>query len=199
MRVLVGCEFSGVGREAFEARGHDAWSCDIREPVGGLKHLMGDIMEALDQSWDLVVLHPPCTALCVAGNRHYAGTLERRRALDWTVALWERALLAAPRVALENPKGVLSSWKPPTQYIHPWQFGHGEKKQTGLWLHGLPRLEPTRIVAGRESRILNMPDSKGREMRRSLSYPGIAEAMATQWSYGVAGLKIGHGVASALG
>ncbi len=104
-------------------------------------------------------------------------------AVAWTRKLWEAAIQYADRVALENPVSVLSSqWQKPSQYIQPWQFGHGETKKTGLWLHNLPKLQPTNIVEGREERIYLMPPSPDRGKERSRFYPGIAEAMARQWS-----------------
>ena len=107
---------------------------------------------------------------------------ERLTAIDWTTVLWSAAKQCAPRVALENPVGVLSSqWRPPDHYIQPWQFGHGETKKTGLWLHNLPKLVPTNIVEGREQRIWKMGPSPYRGKERSRFYTGIAEAMAEQW------------------
>lgn len=185
MNVLVGCEYSGIVRDAFLAKGHNAWSCDLLPSDSDEgPHWQGDIFKALRiyDSWDLIILHPPCTALCVAGNRHYSGTAERHEAIEWTIQLFREALQQSPRVALENPVGVLSSaWMTPSQYIQPWQFGHGETKKTGLWLSGLPKLEPTNIVDGREQRIWRMAPSPDRPKERSRFYPGIAAAMAEQW------------------
>jgi site-specific DNA-cytosine methylase len=184
VNVLVGCEYSGIVRDAFIDAGHDAMSCDLlpSESDKG-EHIQGDIFDAMDLSrWDLIILHPPCTALCVAGNRHYSGTDARRKAINWTVDLWFRAIHTARRVAMENPVGVLSSaWEPPSQYIQPWQFGHGETKKTGLWLWKLPPLIPTDIVEGREGRIWRMAPSPDRPKERSRFYTGIAKAMAEQW------------------
>ena len=184
-RVLVGCEYSGTVAAAFSEQGHDVLTCDL-EPTErvDIPHYQGDIHVLLDgdRHWDLTVLHPPCTALCVAGNRHYSGTKERARAINWTISLWEFAKRHSDRVALENPVGVLSSaWRPPDQYIQPWQFGHGETKKTGLWLHNLPPLKPTNIVDGREQRIWKMAPSPDRPKERSRFYSGIAEGMAKQW------------------
>lgn len=190
MNVLVGCEYSGIVRDAFIDAGHNAFSCDLLpgESDKGT-HFQMDIFKALDtaelpyfRSWDLVILHPPCTALCVAGNRHYSETKERTDAIKWTKKLWNYACDRSWMVALENPVGVLSSaWRPPDQYIQPWQFGHGETKKTGLWLNDLPKLEPTEIVEGREQRIWKMAPSPDRGKERSRFYPGIARAMAEQW------------------
>ena len=134
--------------------------------------------------WDLIVMHPDCTALAVSGNRWYGrGMIHHQKRLDaveWTMKLWELATSECPRVAMENPVGVIPMRA--TQYIQPWQFGHGETKKTGLWLHGLPNLVPTEIVDGRENRIWNMAPSDTRKADRSRTYAGIAQAMAQQWS-----------------
>ena len=185
MRVLVGCEYSGTVRDAFIAQGHNAWSCDLLESESPGPHFQADIFEAIgcSNSWDLIILHPPCTHMAVCGNRYWSGTKEREAAIAWTRKLWQAAVQNADRVALENPVSVLSSqWQKPTQYIQPWQFGHGETKKTGLWLHNLPPLEPTNIVEGREQRIWKMSPSPDRGKERSRFYPGIAAAMAQQWS-----------------
>lgn len=184
MKVLVGCEYSNTVSGAFRAAGHEAWSCDLLPSEGPAEwHYQGNVLDAIRQGWDLICLHPPCTALCVAGNRHYSKTPERAEAIRWTRSLWGLAKIYADRVALENPVGVLSSnWRPPDQYIQPWQFGHGETKKTGLWLHNLPALEPTNIVEGREQRIWKMPPHPDRPKERSRFYPGIAQAMVKQWS-----------------
>jgi len=181
MRVLVGCEWSGAVRDAFAARGHDAWSCDIEAAEG--KHLCGDVVAAIDnRDWDMIILFPECTHLAVSGNRWYAGTSERARAIAWTKALFSEACDYCDKVALENPVGVLSSaWRPPDQYIQPWEFGHGETKKTGLWLHNLPKLMPTNIVEGREQRVWKMGPSEERSQLRGKTYQGIADAMAAQW------------------
>lgn len=184
MRVLVACEFSGTVRDAFAALGHDAWSNDVLECERGGQHLQGDCMDAIrSRAWDVIVMHPPCTALAVSGNRWYGigrpMNAERLRAIDWTMGLWRLAVEHAPRVCMENPVGVLPVKA--TQYVQPWQFGHGETKRTGLWLHGLPPLMPTDVVDGRVARIHRMPPSPTRGLERSRTYPGIAAAMATQW------------------
>jgi len=187
MRVLVGCEESQVVTKAFRERGHEAYSCDLVETRGNPDwHFKDDILDVIrshsDNFWDLIILHPPCTALAVSGNRHYAGTEERIIAKSWTCMLWDEAVSKCERVALENPVGVL--WRAlgiKPQYIQPWQFGHGETKKTGLALHNLPELVPTNIVEGREQRIWKMAPSKTRSRDRSETYQGIAKAMAEQW------------------
>ena len=185
MRVLVAFESSGIVREAFRARGHDAWSCDLQAADDGREeaHIHGDAFEAIERSgWDLIIAHPPCTALCVAGNRWHAGTPERSAAVEFVRDLANLMDVRSPSWAIENPVGVLSSqWRAPNQYVQPWQFGHGETKKTGLWLRGLPDLEETDVVSGREQRIWKMGPSPERWKERSKTYAGIAAAMAEQW------------------
>lgn len=185
MNVLIACESSGVVREAFRALGHNAWSNDLLPADDSSPwHILGDCIDAIiSRSWDLIIMHPPCTALAVSGNRWYGQGMprneERIAAIRWTVDLFELAKRHAPRVAMENPVGVLPM--PATQYIQPWQFGHGETKKTGLWLHNLTPLLPTNIVDGREQRIWKMPPSADRWKMRSKTFTGIAKAMANQW------------------
>lgn len=180
MRVLVACEFSGTVRDAFAARGHDAWSCDLLPSETEGQHIQGDVLAVLDQGWDLMVAHPPCTHLAVSGARWFKDKqVEQAEALDFV-----RALLNAPipRIALENPVSIISSKiRKPDQIIHPWQFGHGETKATCLWLKGLPKLAPTDVVDGREAKVHRMPPSENRWRERSRTYKGIAAAMAEQW------------------
>lgn len=141
------------------------------------------VIEEDREPWDLIIMHPPCTALAVSGNRWYGKGMPKHQdridSIKWTVNLFNMAKEYAPRVAMENPVGVIPI--PVTQYIQPWQFGHGETKKTGLWLHGLPKLEPTNIVTGREQRIWKLPPSADRWKIRSETYEGIAKAMAEQW------------------
>lgn len=180
MRVLVACEFSGIVREAFRKRGHDAWSCDLLPTEIPGQHIQGDVSAHLDYGWDLMVAHPPCTHLAVSGARWFKDKQhEQAEALDFV-----RLLLNAPipRICLENPKSILSTRiRKPDQIIHPWMFGHGEKKETHLWLRGLPLLLPTNIVQGRRPRVHYESPSPERWKNRSRTYTGIAEAMAEQW------------------
>ena len=186
MRVLVACEFSGVVREAFRKLGHDAWSCDLLPcDLGPAYHFRGDIFQYVDRNWDLMIAHPPCTAVCVSGNRWYAGSKARYDSIEFIDRLWSAAVKAnIKRIALENPIGVLSTQSflgKPTQIIQPWQFGHGETKATCLWLRNLPALKPTKIVAGRLQRTWLESPGPDRWKRRSITYTGIAKAMAKQW------------------
>lgn len=180
-RVLVACEYSGVVRRAFRARGHDAWSCDLLSAEDGSPHhYQLDIALVINDRWDLMIAHPPCTHLAVSGARWFKDKLaEQAEALDFV-----RRLLDAPveRIALENPISIISSRiRKPDQIIQPWQYGHGETKATCLWLKNLPKLTPTNIVEGREARIHKMPPSPDRWKERSRTYEGIAAAMAAQW------------------
>lgn len=181
MRILVACEFSGVVREAFRKKGHDAWSCDLLAALDNSPfHFKDDITNRLDyMNWDLIIAHPPCTYLAVSGNRWYSD----RPDLFVPAADFARAFFDfADMVAVENPVGRLSRlWRKPDQYIQPWEFGHGETKKTGLWLKNLPLLKPTQIVEGREQRVWRMGPSAERGYLRSITYQGIADAMADQW------------------
>ena len=180
MRVLVACEYSGTVRDAFAARGHDAWSCDLLPTERLGNHIHGDVLQHLHRNWDLMIAHPPCTHLAVSGARWFKDKqVEQAEALDFV-----RRLLDAPisRIALENPISIISSRiRKPYQIIQPWQFGHGETKATCLWLKNLPKLLPTNIVEGREARIHKMPPGPDRWKERSRTFEGIAQAMAEQW------------------
>ena len=180
LKVLIACEFSGTVRDAFIARGHDAISCDILPTEAPGPHHTGDVLEVLHYGWDLMIAHPPCTHLAVSGARWFKDKQkEQAEALDFV-----RELLNAPidRIALENPISIISSKiRKPDQIIQPWQFGHGETKATCLWLKGLMPLRPTDIVDGREARVHKMPPSADRWKLRSLTFQGIADAMADQW------------------
>ena len=192
MRVLVACEFSGVVRDAFRRAGHDAVSCDLLPTDAPGPHIQGDVLEVLGGGWDLMIAHPPCTYLCSSGlhwNKRRPGrAVKTEEALEFV-----RALLGAniPRIALENPIGCISSRiRKPDQIIQPWQFGHPESKATCLWLSGLPPLAATNILplpasgrwenqtASGQNKLSPGPD---RWKLRSITYAGIAEAMAAQW------------------
>lgn len=196
MKVLVACEFSGIVRRAFAARGHDAWSCDLLPSEDrSNRHIVGDVRDILDDGWDmLIVAHPPCTRLCNSGVRWLheppAGRLldemwaELRAGCDLFSDLWNADI---PHVAVENPimhkhaKALIRNYAEPAQSIQPWQFGHGETKRTCLWLRNLPPLTPTKIVEGRTPRVHHMSPGPDRWKERSRFFPGIANAMADQW------------------
>ena len=180
MRVLVACEFSGIVRDAFSRRGHDAMSCDLLPSDTPGQHYQGDIRDVLGGGWELMVGHPPCTHLSVSGARWFKDKqAEQAEALDFV-----RLLMDSPiaKIAIENPISIISSKiRKPDQIIQPWMFGHGETKATCLWLKGLPPLVPTNIVEGREARVHRMPPGPDRWKNRSRTFTGIAEAMANQW------------------
>ena len=181
MRVLVACEFSGVVRDAFASRGHDAWSCDLLETEKTGRHIVGDALEVASRSgWDLMIAHPPCTYLAASGARWWSSRgQEQREAIEFV-----RSLLGMPirSICVENPVGCLTkAIRPPNQYIQPWEHGHGETKKTGLWLKGLPDLLPSRMVGGRIPRTHSEAPGPDRWKRRSRTLPGIARAMADQW------------------
>lgn len=184
MRVLVACESSGTVRDAFIRAGHDAMSCDLLPTDSPGPHYQGDVFDVIDYPWELMIAHPPCTHLSVSGSRHFAAKkLDGRQ--QAAVSFFMRLIRQSahiPMVAIENPVCIMSSlYRKPDQIIQPWQFGHGETKATCLWLKGLPLLQPTNIVEGREARIHRMPPSPDRWKERSKTFSGIADAMTSQW------------------
>jgi site-specific DNA-cytosine methylase len=189
MKVLIACEYSGAVRDAFIAQGHDAISCDLLPTDAPGPHYQGDVRDIIEDGFDLMVAHPPCTHLAVSGARWFKDKqVEQAEALDFV-----RLLLSAPigKIALENPISIISSRiRKPNQIIQPWQFGHPESKSTCLWLKNLPKLIPTDIlplpVSGRWSNQTpsgqnKLGPSPDRWKERSKTYQGIAEAMAQQW------------------
>jgi hypothetical protein len=193
MRVLVACEFSGVVRDAFVARGHDAVSCDLLPSERPGPHIVGDVRNILHQGWDLMIAHPPCTFPPVA--RSISTSAAAGRTAPMATAgptsgtprvLSGHARGADPAHRVENPIMLghvrrLFDIPTPSQTIQPWQHGHPETKATCLWLKGLPRLRPTKIVDGREARVHREPLGPERWRNRSRTYPGVAAAMAKQW------------------
>jgi hypothetical protein len=185
MKILIACEYSGIVRSAFHKKGHSVVSCDLLDtelpviPIQSL-HYKGDVLDILHENWDMMIAFPPCTHLAVSGARWFKDKQkEQKGAIEFFMKL---AIADIPKICIENPVGIMSTkWRKPDQYIHPWQFGHGETKKTGLWLKNLPKLEPTNVVEGRENRIHKMPPSKYRGKSRSLTYSGVAAAMAEQW------------------
>lgn len=184
MRVLVACEFSGVVRDAFIRQGHDALSCDLLPSESDFgPHYEGDVFDIINDGWDLMIAHPPCTHLAVSGARWFKEKREAQaEALEFVRRLLDSDI---PRIALENPISIISSKiRKPDQIIQPWQFGHGETKATCLWLKNLPKLEPTNVVDGREARVHKMPPGPDRWRERSRTFAGIGQAMAEQWGAG---------------
>lgn len=186
MRVLIGCEYSGRMRRAFQARGNEAWSCDLLPAEDGCtaRHHVGDVVEfSRASAWDLCIFHPPCTDLAVSGARWWAskGTDAAARARALVLDLWN---VGCPRVAIENPIGRLSTlWRKPNQIVQPWWFGDGECKATCWWTRGLPRLVPTQIVDGRGQSVHREPPGPDRWKNRSRTFEGMARACAEQWGH----------------
>lgn len=187
MNVLIGFEESQTVTKEFRKRGHEAYSCDIQECSGGHPewHFKCDIFEAiLLMEWDLIILHPPCTYTALCGNRWYHNSPLREEGIRLCRNAWDAARSVCDHVALEQPKTIMQRYiGKKSQVIHPWQFGHGETKETWLWLHNLPELVSTDIVKGRENRIWKMPPSEDRAKLRSKTYIGIAKAIAEQWGH----------------
>lgn len=181
MKWLIGCEFSGVVRDAFIKRGHDAWSCDLLPTESPGPHLQINVLDVLGRGWDGAIFHPPCTYLAVSGARWF----KHRQTQQDAALQFVRCLMDAniKRIAVENPISIISSRiRKPDQIIQPWQFGHGETKATCLWLKGLPLLRPTNIVDGREARVHKASPGPERWKERSRTLYGIGQAMADQWA-----------------
>ncbi len=195
MRVLVACEYSGIVRDAFIKCGHDATSCDLLPSDRPGPHYQGDVFDIINNNWDLMIAHPPCTYICNSSAKHLykdKAKVNGKDELRWQLMkegalffkrLWETNI---PKIAIENPimlgyaKKIIGCNY--SQIIQPWMFGHNETKATCLWLKNLPLLKPTNIVQGRKQRIWKMGPSKDRSKLRSKTYKGLAEAMASQWS-----------------
>lgn len=189
MRVLIGCEESGIVRRAFRALGHDCWSCDLLPAADGSPHhIQADVRELLHQGWDMMIAHPPCTHLSVSGARWFKDKrLEQEEALFFV-----HHLLLAPirRIAIENPVSIISSRiRKPDQIVQPWWFGDRATKATCFWLKGLPLLKPTNIVGPPKTpeekkefaKVHLMPPGPDRAKMRSRTYEGLARAIAEQW------------------
>jgi len=196
MKVLVACEFSGIVRDAFLARGHDAWSCDLLPTESPGPHIQDDVLEILNDGWDMMIAHPPCTYLATSANRWFINNPERwKKRLSAIIFVHDLLSCNIKKICIENPKGVITSHiRKADQYIHPYEFGHPEPKLTGLWLKNLPELRPTNIVdpeyllynskrtksgKSRYSRFGKLGSGHGKE--RSVFFKGIADAMADQW------------------
>lgn len=195
MKILVACEFSGVVRDAFAKLGHDAWSCDLLPTESPGNHLQCDVLEILNDGWDLMIAHPPCTDLAVAGAAHWKRKKSdgsQQRAINFFMMLCNANI---PKIAVENPPGIMTkAYRRPDQYIEPYQFGHAFKKKTGLWLKNLPPLKPIEIVMplaywsqpqgqaykNRSMKLRSVGGHRSSKIR-STTFPGIAQAMAEQW------------------
>ena len=180
MRVLVACEFSGIVSEAFRNKGHHVMSCDLLPSEKNGMHYQGNVIYILEDGWDLMIAHPPCTYLAVSGARWFKERQKEQR----DALMFVDHLMSAPidKICIENPISIISTKiRKPDQIIQPWMFGHGETKATCLWLKNLSHLKATNIVEGRENRIHKEPPSKDRWKNRSRTFTGIAQAMAEQW------------------
>jgi site-specific DNA-cytosine methylase len=201
LKVLVACEESQAVCKALLEMGWNAFSCDIQPCSGGRpdRHIQGDVLPLIngrcefetmdgkkhhiDGKWDLLIAHPPCTDLAVSGARWFPEKRKDGRQQASIDFFMEFVNADCDRIAIENPIGIMSTvYRKPDQIIQPWQFGHGETKATCLWLKGLPHLEPTNIVGGREQKVWRMAPGPERAKLRSKTFPGIAKAMAEQWT-----------------
>lgn len=196
MKVLIACEFSGVVREAFKHKGHDAWSCDLIDSEIPGNHFKGDVLNILDMGWDLMIAHPPCTHLSVSGARWFVSGhkpyILREQALDFVKKLMETKI---EKICIENPVSVISTRiRKPDQILRPFQFGEDSTKATCLWLKNLPKLQPTNIIqpskhTTKSGKIYDawwfntclISDLKERAKIRSRTFKGVGEAMAEQW------------------
>jgi len=183
-KVLVACEESQIVCKAFRKQGHEAYSCDILPTSGNHPewHIQGDVLPLLQEDWDMIIAFPPCTDLSVSGARWFKGKQADGRQQRSIAFFMEFVHADCQRIAIENPIGIMSThYRKPDQIIQPWQFGHGETKATCLWLKGIPLLQPTNIVSGREQRIWRLSPGPERAKLRSKTFPGIANTMAKIW------------------
>ena len=195
MRVLVACEFSGIVREAFRAKGHDAWSCDLLPTEIPGQHVQGDVLDILNDGWDLIIAHPPCTHLAVSGAAWFKQKREDGRQQEGIDFFMKFVDIKCPKVAIENPVGIMSNiYRKPDQIIQPYEYGEPFSKKTCLWLKGLPKLIPTNIVEKGEQIKYKSGKSmpkwyadafkltpQERAKVRSRTFQGIADTMASQW------------------
>ena len=201
MLILVGFEESQAITIELRNLGHEAFSCDLKECSGGHPeyHLKMDIFQAINsRKWSIIILHPPCTFTALCGNKWYWDSPLRMEGAKLCKDSWDAACKVCDKVALEQPKTIMQRFiGKKSQVIHPWQYGHGETKETWLWIKGLPNLKPTDVVEGRENRIWKMTPGPERSTLRSKTYPGIAKAIAEQWTNPKAGSarqKIDYGL-----
>ena len=182
MKIIIACEFSGIVRDAFAARGHHAVSCDLLPSERPGEHYQGDVRDILNDGWDLMIAHPPCTHTAVSGARWFKEKQadgRQQEGIDFFILLADAPI---PKKSIEHPISIMSTvYRKPDQIIQPWMFGHGETKATCLWLTGLSKLTPINIVSGREQKIWKMSPGKNRSKDRSRTFQGIADAMAEQW------------------
>ena len=194
MKVLIACEFSGIVREAFKAKGHDAWSCDLLPTeIPSEKHIQDDVLKHLNDGWDLMIAHPPCTYLSRAGARWWKDKLRQQQADKAAEFVFNLRDAPIERIVIENPIGQLNQrWRYPEQTIHPYMFGEPYSKATCLWLKNLPLLKPTKILDKYEPFVACNRSARKRKglpikgivsggKKASITFKGIAEAMAEQW------------------
>jgi hypothetical protein len=195
MKVLIACEFSGTVRDSFIRRGHEAMSCDLEPTEVPGPHYQGNVLDIINDGWDLMIAHPPCTHLAVSGARHFAQKRADGRQQQGIDFFMQIANSNIPKYAIENPIGIMSNlWRKPDQIIQPWEYGHGTTKATCLWLKGLPLLKPTKIVNKGDVWVAksgkrmsqwfydsSLLQPKEREKMRNKTFQGIADAMAQQW------------------
>lgn len=184
LKILVSCEFSGIVRDAFAAKGHDAMSCDLIASERPGSHYIGSLFDVIDYPWDLGIFHLPCTHTSVSGAKHFKEKIadgRQQAAVSMFMKGWKSSA-HIPRVAFEHPVSIISTlFRQPDQIIQPWQFGHPEVKATCLWLRGLEPLRPTEIVEGRAARVHFESPGPDRWKNRSRTLKGVASAMADQW------------------
>jgi hypothetical protein len=195
MKVLIACEFSGTVRDSFIRGGHEAMSCDLEPTEVPGPHYQGNVLDIINDGWDLMIAHPPCTHLAVSGARHFAQKRADGRQQQGIDFFMQIANSNIPKYAIENPIGIMSNlWRKPDQIIQPWEYGHGTTKATCLWLKGLPLLKPTKIVDKGDVWVAksgkrmsqwfydsSLLQPKEREKMRNKTFQGIANAMAVQW------------------
>jgi hypothetical protein len=195
MKILIACEFSGIVRDAFREKGHEAMSCDLIYSERPGKHYKGDIFDIINDGWDMMIAHPPCTYLCVTANRVFKNNPERwKKRLEAMLFVYKLMNANIPKICIENPVGVISTHiRPPEQYIQPYQFGHTVSKKTGLWLKNLPQLKPTNWVCAEWQKMPNgkrmskfmaetsSTNSESNRKKRNRTFYGVAKAMAEQW------------------
>ena len=191
MKVLIACEYSGRVRDAFIAQGHDAISCDLLPTERAGPHYQGNVFDIINDGFDLMIAHPPCTDLAVSGAAWFAKKRadgSQQKSIEFFMSL---ANANIPKICIENPVGIMSTlWRKPSQIVQPWMFGHPESKATCLWLKGIPLLIPTKNVKpemellprNKQMRMHYLPPSPNRWKIRSETYQGIADAMAERWS-----------------
>ena len=193
MRIIVACEESQAVTIELRKLGHQAFSCDILPQSGGYPewHIQGDVLNQFNKGWDMMIAFPPCTHLAVSGAKHFEQKRKDGRQQEGIDFFMKFVYAPIERIVIENPIGIMSElYRKPDQIIQPWEYGHGETKATCLWLKNINKLQPTNIVSGREQRIHYLPPGPDRGKLRSKTFPGIAKAMANQFTLPLKQLKL---------